>query len=158
VVSPEPSKHRNQVWTLPRAEQLVLVQALFARNDWTADGRALLKELYPSAPEPMVSTAAHHLYVDGAEALLRMLASLELSLRTRQLEVDEGVVWELLYHAYNWQQFQALLPGGLGELHDFVDEALGFVEEGDLEAIRSHLKEIKDRLEGHRDTPTFEAP
>jgi hypothetical protein len=61
VVSPEPTEHRNEVWTLPRAEQLALVQALFARRDWTDDGRALVKELYPSAPDPMVSTAAHHL-------------------------------------------------------------------------------------------------
>ena len=157
MVPPSPADDRNEVWTLPRAEQLALAQALFARRNWTADGRALLKELYPSAPEAMVSTAAHHLYVDGAEALLRMLAALELSLRTRELKVDYGVVWELLYHAYNWQQFEALLPGGRAELHDFVDEALGFVEEGDLEAVRSHLKEIKDRLDGHRDPPMFEA-
>lgn len=150
-------ERRNAVWTLPRAEQLALAQALFARPDWAADGRELLKGLYPSAPEPMVVTAAHHLYVDGAEALLRMLAALELSLRTRQLEVDYGVVWELLYHAYNWQQFEALLPGGTGELREFVDEALGLVDEGDLDAVRSHLKEIKERLDGHRDPPTFEA-
>ena len=158
MIPPEPTKYHNEVWKLPRAEQLALIQALFARHDWTADGRALVKELYPSAPEPMVSTAAHHLYVDGAEALLRMLAALELSLRTRQLKVDEGVASELLYHVYNWQQFQALLPGGLGELHGFVDEALEFVEEGDLEAVRSHLKEIKDRLDGHRDIPILETP
>jgi hypothetical protein len=134
-----------------------MVQALFARPNWAADGRALVKELYPSASAPAVSTGAHHLFVDGPDALLRMLAALELSLRTREWKVDYGVVWEVLYHVYNWQQFEALLPGGSSELREFVDEALQFIQDGEVEAARSHLEEIRDRLDGHRDMPSFEA-
>ena len=156
-MEPEHSGPQNEIWSLSRGEQLVLVQALFARSDWTADGRGLVRELYPSASDPAVSTGAHHLFVDGPDALLRMLAALELSLRTRQMKVDYGVVWELLYHVYNWQQFEALLPGGSGELGQFVDEALQFIQDGDVEAARKHLEEIKDRLDGHRDVPSFDA-
>ena len=156
-MAPEHSEPRNEIWSLSRGEQLALVQALFARPNWAGDGRGLVKELYPSASDPAVSTGAHHLFVDGPDALLRMLAALELSLRTRQLKVDHGVVWELLYHLYNWQQFEALLPGGSGELRQFVDEALQFIQDGEVEAARTHLEEMKDRLDGHRDVPSFEA-
>ena len=135
---------------------LELARALIERPQLASDGQALLARLYPAASPEMIATAVHHLFIDGPEALLRALAGLELSLRGGTLVFDHGMQWELLYHMYNWQQFEVLLPEGHPALLGFVEEALGFAKEGDLKAAQSHLEEIKARLDGSRSPPSFE--
>ena len=64
-----------------------------------------------------------------------------------------AIAIELLYHVYNWQQFEALLPGGRKDLLDLVDELKGHVADNDIEAVRAAVEELSDMLEGSKSPP-----
>jgi hypothetical protein len=56
------------------AETWSLVEALRARGELTAAGRAALAAAYADAPPVMLDTAAFHLFTDGAAAAIGWLA------------------------------------------------------------------------------------
>ena len=141
------------VYALPRAERRALALALLARTDAPAAGRAAFRQRYPTAPEEMVRTAAHHVYVDGPDAVLNFLAEAELAIREPRHEIHLGVVWELLYHVYNWFQFRELLPQGQQELLDLVAELRQAVEENDMEFVKATLESLEEVVGGTQNAP-----
>ena len=97
---------------MTRDEALKLIDALLARPNAIEDGRIAFAKRFPDAPKEMIDTATFHVCVDGIDAALVWLASIEQFLRTPENGLDYGATWHLLYHLYNWQQFDALLPLG----------------------------------------------
>src|SRR5687768_11344140 len=104
-----------------KPETQELVAALLRRSDLTEAGRAALCNAFPLAPPAMLDAAVFHVFTDGVTAAAEWLAAWERFLREPGRGVDESATCHLLYHLYNWQQFQALLPAG----RDGVLELLG---------------------------------
>jgi hypothetical protein len=144
------------VYALTAAQKLELALALMGREHRDRDGRDAFRTAYPSAPEEMVSTAAFHVYTDGAPAVVAFLADAELFLRDPDHRMHLGVTYEVLYHIYNWMQFRELLPDGRQHILELLAELKQFVEEDDRAAIRSTAQELEDALGGSRDYPQFE--
>jgi hypothetical protein len=134
-------------------EQLTLARALFQRTNRDKDARVAIAKAYPNAPEAMIHTAVHHLYVDGSTAALEFLADLERCLQEPGQRPDLAVAIELLYHVYNWQQFEALLPGGRADVLELVSELKGHLADNDIEATRVAVEELSDMLEGSKNPP-----
>ena len=146
----------SDVYALNAQQKLALAVALMSRSDRTKDGRRAFQAAYPGADAFMTSTAAHHVYTDGAEALIAFLADAELFLRDPTHQLDYGVTSEVLYHIYNWLQFRELLPDGRTNLIELLAELKQFVTEDDREAIAATAAKIEEAIEGHRDYPQFE--
>jgi hypothetical protein len=141
---------------LSLAERLDLVNRLFSRNDLGRDGREAFLRAYPTAPESMRATAAFHVYVDGCEALLDFLADAERFLQNPENELDQGKTFHVLYHLYNWLQFQALLPEGKQSLVNLLGDLKQFVDEDDRDAIRQAAQAIKEVIEADQTPPAFD--
>jgi len=120
--------------------------------------RAALRRKYPLAPDEMIVTAAHHVYVDGPEAVLDFLAEAELAIRDPEHEIGYGPSSDLLYHVYNWLQFRAILPEGTTQVVELLKQLKQAVAEDDRELITSTAQAVEDVLEGSQNYPDFEIP
>ena len=150
------SETPSGVYALNDAERLELALALLKRPDRYAAGRAAFRRAFPEAAEAMVSTATHHVFGDGAPAVLAFLADSELFVRDpEQHKMSFGVVSEVLYHLYNWLQFRELLPDGRKNVLELLAEMKQFVADQDLDAITKTAEQLEGALEGHRDYPQF---
>jgi hypothetical protein len=138
-----------------RQERWEIVQTLLERKDLINNARAAFRQAYPNAPEEMLQTAIFHTYVDGIGAAIDWLTDLELFLREPNDGLDIGNTSHLLYHLYNWFQFNALLPeskeGVLERLKDIKD----LVSDGDLETILLSIEELESIFKGGRSYPDF---
>ena len=143
------------VYALTAQQKLDLALSLMAREHRARDGRGAFRAAYPEAAEEMVGTAAHHVYTDGAPALIAFLADAELFLRDPAHRMHLGVTYEVLYHIYNWMQFRELLPDGRRNVLELLAELKKFVEEDDRKAIVATAQEIEDALNGSRNHPDF---
>jgi hypothetical protein len=139
-----------------RQKDLAAARRWFERpfDERMAAGLQLLRQQFPDAPEAMLRTAGYHLWDEGPDAALALLAETERALE----EEDDtpllfGAQWEVIYHIYNWLQLQALMPvGTLGLLED-VEEVKLSVEAGNTKAALKVLDQLLDRLQGHVDPP-----
>jgi hypothetical protein len=143
----------SEVWGLSEAQRLELALALLARKERAADGAAALRGAYPAAPESMVATAAHHVYLEGAPAVVAFLADAELAIRNPGHQLDYGVTWQVLYHLYNWLQFWALLPDANDAMLSLLDDIEYTAEHDDHEALLKTVAELRDVLGGSQPTP-----
>lgn len=148
----------TRVFALPHEERLALAMALLKRPRRRPEGREAVRAVFPQAPEEMADTAAHHLFGDGVDAALDLLAAAELMLRAPGRDLDRGTVQHLAYHLYNWMQFIALLPDGKQELLDLVAQLKEAVEENDLPFIRQTAELLGDVVGGSRSHPVVEEP
>lgn len=146
------------IYRLTEAERHELALALLARPRRIEEGRAALRSKYPRAPEEMISTATHHVYVEGPGAVVDFLAEAELAIRDPSHEIDFGTSWHLLHHIYNWLQFRALLPDGKSDIVDLLNQMQQAVAENDPEFILATVQELRDVVEGNRGAPDFEVP
>ena len=140
------------------SKSLEEANAFFARADARTDGLAALRAQFPHAPPSMLETAAFHVYVDGCEAALEFIAAAERMIRDpiHQTGPDFGVTTHLLYHVYNWHQFQALLPDAKPTLVDLAREIKKAVVEDDRPGIVKIAEVLESWLEGHLRTPDFD--
>jgi len=138
------------------SETWLLIEALRSRTDLAQAGRAALAQAFPEAPSAMLDTAAFHLFTEGCEAAFGWLVSLESFLRRPKGGLDYGATWHLLYHLYNWQQFQALLPCGPAELGKRLEEIEQFLVERDVESVGRGLRELRAAVEGGLQPPNVE--
>ena len=144
------------VQKLSREEKLKLVTWLFSleSSDLSALAQKQLTKAFPTAPKEMLRTAEFHLYVDGKGAALDWIADLALFLQSPSAEPPcLGNAFHLLYHLYNWWQFQELLPEGTQGLRDLVNDAKQFIAEGDPDAAIGALQMIEQSLDGNLDYP-----
>jgi hypothetical protein len=141
------------IYALSVEQRRELALALLARSDIGKDGLEALRKQYPSVPDAMLHTAAHHVYVDGPGAVLDFLADAELAIREPHHEVDYGPASEVLYHLFNWLQLRAIFPEGKQDLLDLVDELDKLVRAKDWDAVAGISEELKDVIEGSRSPP-----
>ncbi len=151
----EMTSPQSGVYDLAPEERRELALSLLNRSDRAKVARGAFRQAYPNAPEEMIHTAVHHLYVDGPVAAVDWLAEAELFLRDPAQEIGYGPTLHLLDHAYNWLQFQALLPEGKAELLALVRQLKEFADDGDMEAVRETVAELESTLEGNRSAPDF---
>jgi hypothetical protein len=152
------SKRRYEpkgIYALPREERLELALALVRRSDRGERGLEAFRAAHPQAPEAMIRTAAFHLYVDGPNAVVDFLAEAELFLREPSREVDLAPTVELLYHVYNWLQFQELLPSAKADVMELLALLKECVADDDRDGIVRTAQELEDVLEGSQNPPEF---
>ena len=141
-----------------REQRLELVRDLFARQNAPADAVEAFRKRFRSAPDEMIKTAVHHIYVDGAEAVLDWLADAELFLRDQDHGLSYATSFHLLYHVYNWHMFQVLLPEGKTDVLDLVKELKQHADDNDLESMKRTVDELEERLTGGSPNPDFDYP
>ena len=149
----QPSSNQEDVYLLSLSRRRELALALLSRSHADRDALAAFKRKYPSAPEKMLSTAVHHLYGDGPQAVIDFLADAELAIQNPSHEVGYGPASDILYHVYNWLQFRAILPEGKQLLLELLSQLEGAVKDDDRELILSTVEEFRDVLEGSRQPP-----
>jgi hypothetical protein len=141
---------------LDKHDSWELVAALVQRPDLADVVRTALKQAYPEAPPAMIDTATFHVAVDGVYAAIDWLAAVERFLREPSKEIDYGATCHLLYHLYNWQQFQILLPHGRAGMLEWLEEAKFHLSEGDTKAVGVALKQIEEMFKGGLQPPQIE--
>src|SRR5262249_13052313 len=122
---------------------------------WSEAGRAALHQAFPNAPPAMLSAAVFHVFTDGVAAAAGWLAALERFLREPGLGIDEGATYHLLYHLYNWQQFQALLPTGKHGVLELLGDAKQFLSEGDPASVGRLLGQLEEMFQAGRQVPAI---
>src|SRR5476651_2256519 len=95
--------------TLVSPETLELIQSLLRRPDLKEAATKAFKEKFPDAPQEMIDSAFYHVFADGVGAALEWVAATEQFLRNPASGIDYGSTWHLVYHIYNWLQFNALI-------------------------------------------------
>jgi hypothetical protein len=103
----------------------------------------------------MIDAAAFHVFRDGVGAALEWVAASERFLRDPSLKLDPGATWHVVYHLYNWQQFEALLPVGREGVLRRLEDVQVLLSEGDSEAASTVLKELAEMFRGDVQPPTI---
>src|SRR5687767_5614268 len=109
-------------------ESVALMQALLARPEVAAAATAAFRRAHPDAPQAMIDAAVFHVVSEGIEATVDWLAAIERFIRDPASGLDYGAVSHVVYHLYNWQQFQALLPLGRDGLRERLGDIQQFLE------------------------------
>lgn len=141
--------------TLSRQAKNELASALLGRGDLSRVGRDRIETLHPNLPPELAHTLAFHLFTDGVEAMVDVLADAERLLRGEVKEVSYGSVSHALYHLYNYLLVLQLIPSQVSSAAEDVRYALDELESTtpDLNDVRSTLKSLLERLEGHTSPP-----
>jgi hypothetical protein len=129
-------------------DTLALVQALLSRRDIIEQAESAFRRAYPDAPDHMIETATFHVFRDGIGAALDWVAAAERFLRQPTAELDYGATWHLIYHLYNWQQFQALMPIGRVGLLERLEDIRLFIAEANPEAAVKVLEQLAEMFRG----------
>ena len=152
----EEEKQSRGIWDIDRSARIELAKSLLARTPkpdrWEA-GEEAFRRIHPNAPEAMISSAVHHVYGDGVDAALDWLADAELFLRGESTGLDLGKTYHLVYHAYNWLQFEALLPSGVGGVREHIAEIKKLIADEDWEAVTALVDELEGMVEGAESPP-----
>ncbi len=142
-------------------EKLELARALFQRdaNERYQAALSAFRFVYPNAPEEMIQSAVHHVYTDGVDSLLGIIAASEMFLRDPRedwIGFVSGLTFEALYHMYNWHMFQYLLPEGKQEVIDALQELEEDIMAGkEAQKILTAVRGLRDLVSGVRDNPDF---
>jgi hypothetical protein len=136
-----------------RPETLELVHALLARAEVVETATAAFRRAYPDAPPHMIEAAVFHVFRDGVGAALDWVAAAERFLRNPDAGFDYGATWHAIYHLYNWQQFQALLPIGRVGLLDRLADIRLFLSEDNPEAAVNVVKQLEELFRGDVQPP-----
>ena len=154
--NPGPADKYGWFYKLPDREKRELAEAILRRGDIRPAGLEVLRKRFPHAPEQMLGAAVYHLYVELPRALRDLLAQLELSLTKPENGLHSGVTSEVLYHLYNWLQFEALVPKGQQHLLDHVRDLKECLESKDLDGATKILADIEDHLGASVSPPDFD--
>ena len=147
----------NSDSTRPTTDASDLVSALFRRSE--AEIVSIAKEAfrlnYPDATDAMLETAVFHVYRDGIHAALDWLAATEKFLRDPQSGLDYGATSHLIYHLYNWLQFQSLMPLGRWELLEHLKDAELFLKEEHPAAALQVIQHLMEHATGDVAPPSL---
>jgi hypothetical protein len=132
-----------------------LVNALLGRTNLTEAAASAFRRAYPDAPLAMIEPAVFHVFRDGIGAALEWVAAAERFLRDPGAGLDHGATWHVLYHLYNWQQLQALLPIGREGVLERLQDMKRFLSEGDSETVERLRKELEEMFGGDVQPPTI---
>lgn len=140
---------------MKRDDALTLIKALMERPHLVEDARQAFAEKYPGTPKEMIDTATFHVYVDGFDAGLEWLASIELFLRDPKRGISYGATWDLLHHLYNWQQFEALMPIAKCGITELLQDIKGQLAESNLNGAKEMVDDLIERIDGNLSAPDF---
>jgi plasmid stabilization system protein ParE len=140
---------------LASAETLDSVHALLARGEVAEAAADAFRVAYPDAPQHMVDAAVYHVYRDGVGAALDWVAAAEQFLRDPAAGFHSGATWHAVYHLYNWQQFQALLPIGRDGVLERLSDLKLFVTEGSNEAAAQVIRQLEELFRGGVQPPAI---
>jgi hypothetical protein len=140
---------------MKRDEALRLIDSLLARPDAIYDARCAIAERFPDAPIEMIDTATFHLCVDGIDAALVWLATIEQFLQKPDNGLDYGATWHLLYHLYNWQQFEALLPLGKLGIAKHLEDVIALLDASNPDAAKQTIVHLIECIRGDLESPGF---
>jgi hypothetical protein len=138
------------------SESIALMNALLARPNATSAATEAFRRAYPDAPQAMINTAAFHVATDGIGAAVDWLAAVERFLQNPEAGLDYGATWHLLYHLYNFQQFEALMPVGREGLRERLNDVRIFLESEDDNAALRIVKELLATVNGDVTPPSVE--
>ena len=85
--------------------------------------------------------------------MVTFLADAELAIRNPSHALDYAVTWMILYYLRNWLPFWALLPDSKDAMLELVDDIECCAEHDDREALPESVHEIRDLVDGGRQTP-----
>jgi len=145
-------------FSLSCEQKLKIVKALIERNNVRDEARKALCETYPNASNKMIDTAVFHIYVDGIQAAIDWLVDIELFLQDSKHTLNDGVVFHLIYHLYNWLQFKSIMPETNEDFMSKLADIEAAIEDDDKEAALDILEELKDKFNGSLNPPNFWAP
>jgi hypothetical protein len=134
-------------------ETLELVHALLGRVGVNEAAIVAFHRAYPDAPPHMIEAAVFHVFRDGVGAALDWVAAAEQFLRNPAEGFDYGATWHAVYHLYNWQQFQALLPIGREGVLDRLSDIKLFLSENNPEAAAGVVKQLEELFRGDVQPP-----
>ena len=137
------------------SQTLDLVHALLARGDVAEVAAVALQTAYPDAPPHMIEAAVFHVFRDGVGAALGWVAAAERFLRDPAAGFDYGATSHAVYHLYNWQQIQALLPVGREGVLERLADLKVFVSEGSTEAAAQIIRQLEEMFRGEVQPPTI---
>lgn len=129
-------------------ETLERVHALLGRAEMAEAATAAFRRAYPDAPPHMIEAAVFHVYRDGVGAALEWVAAAEQFLRDPSQGFDYGATWHVVYHLYNWQQFQALLPIGREGVLERLANLKLFLSENNPTAAGDIVKQLEELFRG----------
>lgn len=141
---------------MKRDEALKLIDALLARPNVIDDARTAFARRFPEAPKEMIETATFHVCVDGIDAALVWLASVEKFLQKPDDGLEYGATWHLLHHLYNWQQFEALLPLGKSGIAGLLGNIKTYLDESNPDAAKQTIDDLLKCLSGDLKSPSME--
>lgn len=101
----------------------------------------------------MIEAAIFHVFRDGVEAALDWVAAAERFLRNPDEGFDDRATWHAVYHLYNWQQFQALLPIGRHGVLDRLADIKLFLSEDNRKAAAAVVKQLEEMFRGDVQPP-----
>jgi len=104
----------------------------------------------------MIEAAVFHVVSEGIQAAIDWLAAIELFLRDSSKRFDYGATWHIVYHLYNWQQFEALLPIGRDGFQEHLRDIESSIAEGDSEGAGRIIKELLKSIGGDVRPPDIE--
>lgn len=134
---------------------LELIHALLKRANLRETADAAFRKAYPSAPQQMIETATFHVLTEGVGAMLEWVAEVERFLRDPGKGISSGATYHVLYHLYNWQQFEALLPDGRAGMLEWVNQLKESLDVDDLDAAKKECQRLEDMLQGGLRPPTI---
>jgi|JI10StandDraft_1071094.scaffolds.fasta_scaffold45866_4 hypothetical protein len=140
---------------MERDESLQLIGALLARPNAVEDARLAFAKRFPDAPKEMIDTATFHVCVDGIDAALEWLAAIERFLQKPEDGLDYSATWHLLYHLYNWQQFEALLPLGKNGIAEHLGDIKTLLDESNPDAAKQGIEHLLRCLAGDLSSPSI---
>jgi hypothetical protein len=101
----------------------------------------------------MIDTAVFHVYCDGIGAALDWVAAAEKFLRDPSNGFDYGATSHVVYHLYNWLQFQALMPIGREGILERLRDIKLFLTENNPDAALGVIKQLEKLVDGNQSAP-----
>jgi hypothetical protein len=129
------------------------VNALLGRAEVLEAAAVAFRRAYPDAPPHMIEAAVFHVFRDGVGAAMDWVAAAERFLRDPDAGFDYGATWHAVYHLYNWQQFQALLPIGREGVLDRLADIKLFLSENNREEAARVVKQLEELFGGDVQPP-----
>jgi hypothetical protein len=108
-----------------------------------------LQKLYPDASAQLLDALRFHLFVDLPQAIVDLMAQMELFLRDQDRGLSlHGRATHLIYHLYNYSLLQSLLPTGKQKLVELIEDTKACLDDADYDGAARTIAELKELIDG----------
>ncbi len=118
---------------------------------------SVIPPAYPHAAEDIARSGAFHSYLELPDAVRDLLAWMELCLRQGRHEQHYGLMFDNLYHLYNWLQTESLIPYGREEVFEDLDAIKQYLDADDKAGALKALEELTERFRAGSSPPKIES-